>query len=354
MHQRTGLRTAVRSLLILGMAAVLTLLNAAHAEAPIRLRIHHFLSPAAPMQAYFEDWKTRVETQSEGRLQVQIFPAMQLGGTAPSLYDQARDGQVDIVWTLTGYTADRFPKSEVFDLPFMARDYRATAQAAHAFFEQHLKDEYDDVQVLVFFTHSPGAIHSRNHLITEPADLRRQRIRGPSRIMTRYLEALGANPIGMPVPQVPEALSRGVIDGTVLPLEVIGPLRVDELARYHTLFPDEEAIYTSTMLVAMNKDRYQSLPDDLRAVIDANSGLAEARQISQIMLESDQQVLDRIQASGRNQIHRVSLDALDARREPAAQTIEAWFERMEERGYDGRALYRDARELIEHYMEANE
>src|SRR5690625_4285180 len=113
MHQRTRLQTAVRSLLIAGMAALLTLMNAAHAEAPIRLRIHHFLSPAAPMQAYFEDWKTRVETQSEGRLQVQIFPAMQLGGTAPSLYDQARDGQVDIVWTLTGYTADRFPKSEV-------------------------------------------------------------------------------------------------------------------------------------------------------------------------------------------------------------------------------------------------
>ncbi len=323
----------------------------AHAQQPITLRLHHFLSPAAPMHTYFEGWKQRVEEQSNGRLRVQIFPAMQLGGTPPSLYDQARDGQVDIVWTLTGYTVDRFPKSEVFDLPFIPGEFSATAQAAHAFYEKHLRDEYSDVHMLVFFTHSPGAIHMRNVLVKSPADLRRQKMRGPSRIMTQYLQELGAQPVGMPVPQVPEALSRGVIDGTVIPLEVVGPLRVDELARNHTLFPSGGAIYTSTMIVAMNKQRYESLPDDLKAVIDANSGVGEAKEIARIMLAADDSVLQRIRASGRNQVHEVSEDELDVWKEPAQRVVEAWIKRMESRGVDGRALIEDARALIEHYTQ---
>ncbi len=100
-------------------ASALTALTAQAAD-PITLKVSHFLPPSAPGHAKFiVPWCEKVELESKGELKCQIYPAMQLGGTPPQLFNQARDGVADIVWTLPGYTAGRFPISEVFELPFM-------------------------------------------------------------------------------------------------------------------------------------------------------------------------------------------------------------------------------------------
>jgi TRAP-type C4-dicarboxylate transport system substrate-binding protein len=336
----------------IALAAGMIFAGAAQAQESVTLRLHHFLPAVSPMhQGYFVKWKERVEEQSNGRLKVQIFPAMQLGGTPPSLYDQVKDGQVDIIWTLPGYTPDRFPKSEVFDLPFIGRQNSAAAQAAHEFYEKHLQDEYPDVHMIAFFTHTPGAIHTRNKLVKEPQDMRRLKMRGPTRAMTQYLQELGAQPVGMPVPAVPEALSRGVIDGTVIPLEVVGALRVHELAPNHTLFPEGEMLYTAAMMVAMNKKRYDSLPKDLQAVIDANSGVKEALEISRVFAAADEKVLETIKARSQNQIHTVPKEQLGPWKEPAKKVTADWIKKMDERGMDGNKLYEDANELVSKYLQ---
>lgn len=325
--------------------------NPAHAQESINLRLHHFLPPAATMHSYLEDWKSRVESQSKGRLKVQIYPAMQLGGTPPSLYDQVKDGQTDLVYTLPGYTPDRFPKTEVFDLPFIGRSNSAAAQAIHAYYERNLRDEYKDVKILTFFTHSPGHFHTRQTLVKEPKDMRGLKIRGSNRVVTNYLKEIGAQPIGMPVPAVPEALSRGVLDGAAVPLEVGGALRVPELAPNHTLFPEGDIAYTSGMFIAMNKKRYDSLPKDLQAVLDANAGVPEALTISRWLAERDQKVLDGINASNKNRVHRVAKDQLPAWKEPAEKVTAQWIKEMEGRGIDGAKLYEDAKQLVSKYYE---
>jgi ribosomal protein L18 len=91
----------------------------------------------------------------------------------------------------------------------------------------------------------------------------------------------------MPIPQVPENLSRGVIDGAVVPWEVTGALRVPELVNNHTEFGGDFALYTTTFVLAMNKDTYDRLPDDLKKVIDDNSGIEAAAMFGRAMDDGD-------------------------------------------------------------------
>ncbi|MFN7277750.1 MAG: C4-dicarboxylate ABC transporter, partial [Betaproteobacteria bacterium] len=110
------------------LAALLAAVPAAAQE--VTLKVHHFLPPPSTgHQKVVLPWCERIEKASAGRMKCQVFPAMQMGGTPARLYDQAKDGVADVVWTVTGYTAGRFPKTEVFEQPFIMTDAEATARA---------------------------------------------------------------------------------------------------------------------------------------------------------------------------------------------------------------------------------
>lgn len=338
------LKAAIASI---GLAAVTA---GSAAAADVTLRLHHFFPPTSPVHVhYFTDWKKRVEEQSQGRIEVKIYPAMQLGGTPPALFDQARSGQADIIWTVMGYTPDRFPEAEVFDLPFLPRSAEITSQAAHDFAMRHLAERFAGVKVIAAHVHSPGLIHTRDRAVRTPEDMQGLKLRGPSRLINSFIQALGAEPVGMPVPQTPEALSRGVIDGTVLPLEAIGALRLQELLHKHSVFAGDNALYTTMMLVAMNEARYTALPDDLKAVIDANSGIQEARAIGRVMDQADAPVLEAVSASDSNEVIRLTPEETARFKAVGDEVARAWVARMAERGIDGEALLAEARDLVAKY-----
>jgi TRAP-type C4-dicarboxylate transport system substrate-binding protein len=239
----------------------------------VTLRMHQFLPAQANVPKYVLDvWAAKVEAESDGRIKIQRFPSMQLGGKPPELIDQVIDGVADIVWTVAGYTPGRFPRTEVFELPFMMTNAEATSKAYWDLTEKYmLDDDFKDFHVIGVWVHGPGLIHSKEPIKTV-GDLNGVKLRAPTRVTNMMFSSLGATPVGMPVPAVPEALSKGVIDATVIPWEVAGILKVPELVSNHTEFGDA-SLYTTSFIFAMNKDRYESLPDDLKAVIDANSGL---------------------------------------------------------------------------------
>jgi TRAP-type C4-dicarboxylate transport system substrate-binding protein len=288
--------------------------------------------------------------ESDGRIAVEIYPAMQLGGAPPSLYDQVRDGVVDVVWTLPGYTPGRFPLTEVFELPFMAGSAEATSQAAQAFYEENLTDEFSDVHVLMLHTHAPGTFHLREEQFESLDDLEGRSIRAPTRVINDALDALGAVPVGMPVPQVPEALSRGVIDGTVIPWEVARPLRVHELVCCHTEIDADRGFYTSVFLFAMNKDVYDGLPDDLRAIIDNNSGMALAQEIGRVWDEAEAPGHQSAVDAG-NQFVVLSDDVVAEMGDRTQPVIDAWVTNTTEAGNDGAALLDRALELVDQYSQ---
>lgn len=232
----------------------------------VTLRLHQFLPPPATLPAkVIKPWAASIEQASGGRIRFEHYDAMSLGGRPPELYDQARDGVADIVMTLTGYTPNRFPKSEVFELPFMMRGSVATSKAFWEMVETELQaGEYRDVKMLGAWVHGPGVIHS-SRAVERLEDMQGLKLRGPTRVINALLGALGAVPVGMPLPAVPEALSKGVVSGTVIPWEVTPAIKLSELVKHATEFSGEEALYTATLVMAMNRARYDGLPADLRA-----------------------------------------------------------------------------------------
>ena len=352
MHKHTLKRLSAKTLFTLILSSLFALpLSAQAQEESYTLRLHHFFPPSAPVhQHYFIPWKEAIEKESGGRLNVELFPSMQLGGTPPSLYDQAKDGQADIIWTVLGYNPGRFPKAEVFDLPFLPTSGAATSQAAHEYAMQHMQDELAGVHPIAVHTHSPGALHTKDAPIESLDDVKGLKIRGPSRLVNEYLSQLGAQPIGMPVAQALEALSRGVLDGTVIPFEAITAMGLADITTEHTTFSGDRALYTTMMIVAMNQAKYDALPDDLKAVIDAHSGIQEAYKIGQIMDRADLEQIHKIQSGEQpGTIHRLGGEETQRWQAIGQDVVDGWIAEADEAGLDGQQLYDDANRLVLKY-----
>lgn len=315
----------------------------------VTLNLHHFLAETSPVHhGYLVPWAERIERGSGGRIEVEIYPSMQLGGAPASLFDQAADGVVDLVWTLPGYTAGRFPVTEAFELPFMSGRAEDASRALCGFYGEHLVDEYAEVRPITLHTSGPGLLHVRGDVVRSIDQLEGLRVRAPNRVMSEALALLGAEPIGMPVPEVPESLARGVVEAALLPWEVTVPLRIPELVSSHTGFDTAHGLYASTFLLAMNHDAYERLDDDLRAVIDANSmaaGCEESRIAGANEDEADA-AARALAAERGNVIHMIGADEVAAWREALAPLEERWLKRMSEAGLDGETLLGRAREWI--------
>ena len=317
------------------------------AQQSVTLKFHTFMAPQSNVWlSMHKPWMEKVEKDSGGHIKFEAYPAMQLGGTPVQLYDQARDGVVDVVWTLPGNTAGRFPRVEVFELPFIMNNAEATSKAYWEYIQTQAPDEFKETQVIALQVHGPGMFHSVSKLIKSPADLKGMKVRGPTRQVTKLLGALGATPVGMPLPQIPDALSKGTIEGCVIPWEVVPSVKVHELTKFHTEFPASgPALYTTTFVMAMNKAKYESLSPDLKKVIDANSGLATSASLGKIQQGNDP--IGRKAASDRgNTIHTLSSTEAQEFIKVAQAIDDEWVADMNKRGFDGKKLLQTARDLI--------
>jgi TRAP-type transport system periplasmic protein len=320
--------------------------------AEVTLRMHHFL-PAVSNghKGFLAPWAKKVEEEAQGRVRVQIFPSMQLGGTPPQLYDQARDGVADIVWTLPGNTPGRFPRAEVFELPFVpAKRSIVNSRALQEYAAAHAKEEFGEVHPICWWAHDHGLVHAKRQVHTME-DLRGLKLRFPTRLAGEALKALGASAIGMPIPQVPESLASGVIDGCVIPWEVVPSIKVHELVKHHTEIPGSPTFYVATFVLAMNRPKYEGMPDDLRAVIDANSGLAAASMAGKVWDEAAGPAMELARKRG-NEIHTLTEEEAARWREATKPVVDAWLAQAQGKGLDGEALLGAARELLAKHEQA--
>jgi len=341
-------RSFLKSTLSAGTAAAL---GAPHlsglAQQSVTLKFHTFMAPMSNVWLLMhKPWMDKVEKESGGRIKFEGYPAMQLGGTPVQLYDQARDGVVDIVWTLPGNTAGRFPRIEAFELPFMMNNAEATSKAYWEYFQTQCPDEFKETQVLALHVHGPGMFHTVAKAIKTPADLKGLKMRGPTRQATNLLRSLGATPVGMPLPQIPDALSKGTIEGCAIPWEVVPSVKVHELTKFHSEFPaGTPALYTTTFVMAMNKAKYDSLAPDLKKVIDANSGMATSAWLGKVQQSND--AIGRKSAVDRNNtIHTFTPAEAQEFIKLSSQIDDAWVADMDKRGFKGKALLDSAKALI--------
>ncbi len=314
----------------------------------VTLKFHTFMSPASAVWKDMHNvWMDKVEKESGGRIKFERYPAMQLGGTPANLYDQVRDGVSDVTWTLPGNTAGRFPRVEVFELPFMMASAEATSRAYWEYVQTYAKDEFKDVQLIALHVHGPGLIHTKDRQVKSIDDLKGLKVRGPTRLTTKLLSSLGATPVGMPLPQIPDAMSKGVINGAVVPWEVVPAVKLNELAKFHSEFdPKLPALYTTTFVMAMNKAKYDSLPPDLKKVIDANSGIETSAWLGKVQEGNDPP--GRKSAEDRkNTITRLTAADYDAFRKASDAVDDDWVKEMNGKGFNGKQLLDGARQLIQ-------
>lgn len=318
----------------------------------ITLKVAHFLPPSSPAHSKFiEPWCAKINEESKGELVCQIYPAMQLGGTPAQLFNQARDGVADIVWTLPGYTAGRFPVTEVFELPFITTTHEPSSMALWDFVNENAMNEYRGVKLIGAWVNGANQLHMRDKPINSLEDLKGLKVRAPSRLGNNLLSALGATPVGMPVPQMSESLSRGVIDGALVPWEVLPATKAHELTKYHTDTNPGSTMTTATMVYVMNDKRYNSLPDHLKKVIDDNSGRDVSAWISTQFREAD--AVGKAAAEERgNEVIVLSAEETAKFEDASKSVVDQWVKDMKNKTKkDSQELVDEARALVKKYTE---
>ncbi len=335
-------------------ALVVGLCAPSFAQEQIKLKLHHFLGPKSPAQTQMlEPWAERIEKASDGRVDIEIFPSMSLGGRPPELIRQARDGVVDLIWTVNGYTAGLFPRSEVFELPFIhTNDPVATNLAMREMFDDYLAEEYDGVKVLFSHVHAGQAIHMVDTPVRKPSDLEGKQIRIPTRTGAWVVEALGASPVSMPVPDLPQALSRKVVDGAFIPWEIIPALKLQDLTDYQIEGADMTRFGTTTFQVSMNQAKWDSLPADIQQIFLDNSGEDWVREVGDIWREIDNGGIAMAVEAGNEHI-TLTADETEAFKTQLEPVVDRWIEEVSAKGIDGRALVDAARDAIAKHSATN-
>lgn len=316
----------------------------------VTLKVHHFLSPNATAQKLLlGPWCEKIAKESVNRLKCQLYPAMQLGGTPPQLFDQAKDGVADIVWTVPSYQAGRFLKSEVFEIPFMTKTAEGSSRAFWEYMQKNSLDEFKGTKIILAHVHDGAELHFASKQVKTLEDLKGLKVRAPTRIGTRMLTALGATPIQMPAPQVPESVAKGVVDGASLPWEVVPGLKVNEVTKTHTeTGPGQRKMSNTIFVVAMNEAKYNSLPADLKKVIDANSGAETSAWAGKVWDSTI--VPGRKSATDRGNTVNVLPAAEYQRWEKATESVaQDWIKDVSTKGADGKKLLESARALLNQY-----
>jgi len=330
------------------IAAALALGVASAAQAQEhRFTLHHFLGARAPAHAQMlVPWAERVEALSGGAVEIEIFPAMTLGGRPPELVAQARDGVADLVWTLNGYTPGLFPRTEVFELPTVFVDDPAAANLAmRALFETHLAEEYAGLEVMFLHVHAGNALQMVAAAPRSPADLAGLRLRTPSRSGAWVIEALGATPVAMPVPDLPQALARGVVDGALIPFEIIPALRLQEQTAVQVEGAGAARFGTSVFQVSMNAARWAALPAEVQAAFRAASDAAWLREVGALWQATDDGGIAMATEAGNTHLV-LTPDETAAFDAALGGVVARWQEAVAEDGIDGAALVAAARAAI--------
>jgi len=330
---------------VLGLSA-----NAASAQ-DVTLTVHHFLGPKSPTHAKFiQPWADKIEAESDGRIKVEIFPSMSMGGKPPELYRQVRDGFADIVWTLPGYTPGVFPRSEVFELPTV---HKGSARATNLAIQDAwpmIKDDFNEVKPILVHVHAGNALHLRETKVDSVDDVEGLKLRTPSRSGAWMIEAWGAEPVGMPVPALPQALSKGTVDGALVPFEVMPPLKLHELTNYSVEGEEGSRFGTAVFMFAMNQERYDQLPDDLKAVIDNNSGQALAEEIGNVW-DGVEEVGKKLQRESGGEIVKLDAEAKAGFDDLGAKIVGRWIEDANANGLKGEEIVEAARKAVDKHSE---
>jgi hypothetical protein len=334
------------------ITAVLALAPALTQAQTVIIKFAHFL----PSNSNFhknvaEPWCEAIEKDSGGKLKCQIYPALQLGGTPSQLADQIKNGVADVGWTSPSYTTGRFPRTEVLELPFMLPpDGRGGSRAMWEYTQKHGLEDFKDFKLLAIHSTTNVVISTANKPVLSLQDIKGLKLRSPSRITSLVLSAMDGTPVNIPLAQTTESISKGVIDGTMAPWEILPATKVDEVTKYHMEGqPGQPGLAQTPAVVLMNKAKFDSLAPDLKAVINKHSGAWLVDLIGAAFDSGNEAARKKMTAQG-NKILMIKIDEYAAMKAAAAPIEADWIKQANARGLDGAKLVGDARAIGRKYF----
>jgi TRAP-type transport system periplasmic protein len=295
------------------------------------------------MQArVFEPWAAKINKLTNGRINIKFYPAGALGKTLEQ-YDLVEKGTADMCYNLHSYTPGKFPMTEVFELPFMTPSAEKASTAMWKTYEKfpEFRREYSKIKLLALFCHPGGDFHTRSRPITKISDFKGLKLRTANPFVTSALKIFGAIPVSLPINETYSALENGKIDGTVAPWEGLGMFKLDEMTKFAT----NADFYTMAMYVIMNINQYESFPNDIKKIIDDNSGLSLSVECGKIYDATDEPYREKALA---NRITEFNLDPRE-KRKLEALTLPLrvrWVKEMDTKGLPGKEVLKTVLELI--------
>lgn len=352
-------RRQARSTGTLLAAGWLLLLSATSAAAQeVRLVLAHGAAPSSIAHGLLlKPWAQRVAIASGGRLRIDLDPGSGPEASPRDLFDRLDGGTADLVWAPLSGRPDAFADLAVFELPFMAWPAEATSQAALAFRDRHAVAAGAGYRLLLAHSDAPAWIHTVSGPVRSLADLRGKRLAAATPSLRRFLEAAGAEAVATTGSlDLAAMLGRGELDGAVMSFAAAVPAGVAAAARYHTRLdrpPEADrtrgpGLGTTLFVLAMNAERFDSLPDDLRDLLRESADRTLAESAGRTWDSVDR--LNRRKATADGHIFlRLSETERQRWQEAARPIVERWSAAARARGRDGPALLRAARILIARY-----
>jgi TRAP-type C4-dicarboxylate transport system substrate-binding protein len=324
-----------RTFALTGACAIITSRSASAQTA--ELKVSHFLPPNHTIQKALVMWSDDLEKQSAGRLKLRIYPAGQLGGGPNRQFDAARNGVVDMAFSLHGATPGRYAMTELASLPFAApsagNKSKVTSRRLSELAPEYLAREHEGLQILWMAVTPPLMFHSKTPIRTI-ADFKGKRVRYAGVQFKNIIDSLGAVPLLVPPQETQDGLAKGIIDAATFPYEGAASFDIATVAKY-TLEP---GVSSATFALVMNPAKYASLPDDLKALIDKTTGPEAATRYGAMWDEAENEGKASMLAKG-TQVTVLANDQLEQMKATFRPQLDTAVAEVETQGKPGRKFF---------------
>ncbi len=285
------------------------------------MRFASFAPPTAytnveVLEPMFQRWKEK----SDGRLNWLMFAGGSLGKSPAAYRQMVLDGVADAGIIVPSYTRGEFPDNDFVELPLVTDTTLQATLGFQRMFEAGHLSGYDNMKVWAFYTTPVYNTHLKGGY-TDISSLQGLKIRYGGAIQTEILEALGATPVGgVRVTQIAESMSRGLVDGAILAWDSMDAFKVIPTVSTHIDVP----LGFVPVVIGMNKDRWEALPDDLKAIMDADLGEPLARSIHDVVVRRAQEGIENAKSNGNTFVEISDADRAEWK-ERLEPVVENWL-----------------------------
>jgi TRAP-type C4-dicarboxylate transport system substrate-binding protein len=313
-------------------------------EKNIELKISHWVPASHPLQKALEDWGASVEKASGGTIKYQVFPAQQLG-KAFDHYDMARDGIADVTYVNPGYQPGRFPIIGAGELPFLMSDATGGSEGLDAWYRKYAEKEMKDVKFCLAFIHSPSSFHTRTKKILVPEDVKGMKIRPADATIANFVTSLGGTNVQSSAPEVRDIIERGVADGVTFPWGSLVLFGVDKVTKYHM----EAPLYVTTFVLAINKDKYNSMSDRQKKAVDDNCNTEAAARVGKPWGEFEDAGVGKVKAESGQEVYSLTPEQTALWKKAAEPLVKTWADGVKKTGVDPDAALTELKASLAKY-----